>query len=197
MTAKHARISGEDSILLSLLQFAKHYGSKTDFFIRRRVIDLLCILASTEATVSLFATSRGFLVLESLYKLDKIERRGVKISEEETIVTMKRGAIASYAASLRPPLRLVAGMDGALERLLEYDPQHFDAATKKLVGVGIYNYSLVDDNGLRHTMAKRGGLKICRELLEEKGIDKMIFMNRQRVFCRMSHLLSQTDEGYV
>ena len=31
MTAKHARISGEDSILLSLLQFAKHYGSKTDF----------------------------------------------------------------------------------------------------------------------------------------------------------------------
>ena len=38
---------------------------------------------------------------------------------------------------------------------------------QKLVGVGIYNYSLVDDNGLRHTMAKRGGLKICRELLEE------------------------------
>ena len=83
-------------------------------------------------------------------------------------------------------MRLVAGMDGALERLLEYDPQHFDAATKKLVGVGIYNYSLVDDNGLRHTMAKRGGLKICRELLEEKGIDQMIFMNRQRVFCRMA-----------
>ena len=44
-------------------------------------------------------------------------------------------------------------------------------------------------------MAKRGGLKICRELLEVKGIDKMVFMNRQRIFSRMAYLLSQTYEG--
>ena len=28
-----------------------------------------------------------------------------------------------------------------------------------------------------------------------RRIDQMIFMNRQRVFCRMAYLLSQTDEG--
>ena len=195
MTAKKVRVSCKDSVLLAVLQFAKAYGAKADFVTRRRLIDLMCIFASTEGTVSLFATSRGFLILESLYKLDKKERKAAKISVEETIEIMKRGAIASYAASLRPRLRLMAGMDGALERLLECDPEHFDVPTKKLVGVGIYNYSLVEDSGLRHTMAKRGGLKICRELLEEKGIDRMIFMNRQRVFCRMAYLLSQTDEG--
>ena len=195
MTAKIARIHGNSTMLEALLLFGKNYGKAIDFDTRRRLIDLYCILGSTESTVALFATSRGFLVLETLFALDKKVRRSRKMDVEESKEVMKRAVIAAYSASTNPKLRVLAGMDGALERLLEYDPQLFDITTKKLVGVGIYNFSLVNDNELRHTMAKRGGLKICRELLEVKGIDKMVFMNRQRIFSRMAYLLSQTYEG--
>ncbi len=196
MTAKKARINGNGAMLEALLLFGNMYGKFIDFHVRRRLIDLYCILGSTKPTAGLFVTSRGFLILDKLYAFDKKIRRSKKMDVEESKEMMKRGVIAAYSASTsKPEIRILAGTDGALERLLEFDPKLFDVATKKLVVVGIYNFSIVDNTALRHIMAKRGGLKLCRELLEITDIDKMVFMNRQRIFSRMAYLLSQADEG--
>ena len=189
--SKEGRFDPMPVVLEAIIQFVEDYAYEFSQETRKRIMTLLCVFASNSITSSVFIMSRGFSKLVILFDLCKKDK--IKLTREEFLEFNRQGVIAAFTCSFYTKSKDFAALDGALDRLLLYDPRDFDLLTKKLVSVALFNYTNTDDEEIRYYLAKRGGIKIPRDFLEASDLSSTTSDNLQQIFSRTAYKMSFTS----